>query len=96
MTNNTLPVAHPSRTKVAPPQWSSSLYVRLDRHDVYMFRFLLEAYDNLAIMSVVDRWSAALKIVYSPHQYAEVLEALACMQESVHFTLLFDRVDSTL
>ena len=74
----------------------SSLYVRLDRHDVYMFRFLLEAYDNLAIMSVVDRWSAALKIAYSPHQHAEVLEALECMRETVNFTLLFDRAESSL
>jgi hypothetical protein len=74
----------------------SSLYVRLDRHDVYMFRFLLEAYDNLAIMSVVDRWSAALKIAYSPHQHAELLEALESMRETVNFTLLFDRAESTL
>ncbi len=51
-----------------PPQRSACMYVQIAPKDIAMFKFLLEADDNLGYMSVVDRWSAALKLVYSPHQ----------------------------
>ena len=77
------------RPKSFPPAlWSARLYVQLDSSQVYMFRFLLEAYDNLALMSVVDRWGTVLKIRFSPHQEAEVRQALQEMRQSVEFTLL--------
>ena len=50
------------------PERSTCMYVQIAARDVAMFRFLLEAEDNLGYMSVVDRWSAALKVVFSPHQ----------------------------
>ena len=35
-----------------PPPRSARLYVRLARQDIALFRFLLEAHDNLAVFTV--------------------------------------------
>lgn len=42
--------------------YSCILYAEVPRERIAFFRFLLEAYDNLAIMSVVDRYRAVIKI----------------------------------
>lgn len=63
--------------------YSSSLYVKLAPSDVGMFRFLLEAYDNLALFSVLDKYGAILKVFYSPHQEKEVMQALQSIQTLV-------------
>lgn len=70
------------------PARSSRLYVYIDPSMVHMFRFLLEARDNLGLMTVVDRWRAALMLRFSPHQEREVREALEQMRESVPFVLV--------
>ena len=70
------------------PRWSARLYVRIDPDKVGMFRFLLEAEDNLGYMSVVDRWAAVLQVVFSPHQEQAMRRHLQGMQTSVPFTVL--------
>ena len=52
---------------------------------VHLFRFFLEAEDNLGIMTVVDRWRAALLIRFSPHQQREMVEFLDRLKESLPF-----------
>ncbi len=42
--------------------FSRVLYAEVPRERIALFRFLLEGYDNLAIMSVVDRYRAVIKI----------------------------------
>lgn len=71
-----------------PPMRSGRLYCRIDPSLVHMFRYLLEAEDNLGLMTVVDRWGAVLQVRFSPHQEREVREYLTGMQESVPFTIL--------
>ncbi len=70
------------------PKFSSRLYVRLDMRDVAMFRFLLEAEDNLAYASTVDRWSCVLRVSFSPHQEQAVWKYLETMRERVPFKIL--------
>ena len=70
------------------PNRSAHLYVRIDSSKVHMFRFLLEAADNLGIMTVVDRWGAILMVRFSPHQERELREFLTGMQATVPFTVL--------
>ncbi len=64
------------RRPLAPPEESACLLVRLAPEDVAVFRFLLEARDNLAGFTVLDRREALLKVFFSPHQRVEVLKAL--------------------
>ena len=50
-----------------PPRRSSEvLYAEVPRNQIALYRFLLEGYDNLAIMSVVDRYRAVIKLRFLP------------------------------
>ncbi|UTF50056.1 DUF4911 domain-containing protein [Desulfomicrobium sp. ZS1] len=52
---------------LAPPRRSSEvLYAEVPRNQIALYRFLLEGYDNLAIMSVVDRYRAVIKLRFTP------------------------------
>ncbi|WP_022662981.1 DUF4911 domain-containing protein [Paucidesulfovibrio longus] len=63
----------PRRGRVFPaPDWSARAYVRVARSDVALFRFLLEAWDNLALFTVVDRAAGILMLRFSAHQEREV------------------------
>lgn len=53
-----------------------------------MFRFLLEGFDNLAYMSVVDPWSAVVRVIFSPQQEGELRAALAAMRGQLAFALI--------
>lgn len=66
-----------------PPRRSGRLLVRLKPVHVAMFRFLLEAYDNLAYFTVLNRHEALLKIVFSPHRERAVRTALEAVGGSV-------------
>lgn len=52
------------------------LLLRLAPENVGMFRFLLEAYDNLAMFTVLERRTALLKIEYIDGNREQVLQAL--------------------
>ncbi len=38
----------------------------MPRNQIAFYRFLLEGYDNLAVMSVVDRYRAVIKLRFLP------------------------------
>lgn len=59
--------------KLFPPAHQSErIYVRVPREKIALFRFLLEASDNLAVFTVADRFGCVLMLRYSPHQQAEL------------------------
>lgn len=67
----------PRLPRMRPPcNRSARIYLRLPRQDVARLRFLLEAHDNLGLVSVLDRWEAVVTIIHSPDQTAELREAL--------------------
>lgn len=46
-----------------PPETASRvLYAEVPRERIAVYRFLLEGYDNLAVMSVIDRYRAVIKL----------------------------------
>lgn len=51
---------------VLPAQYSKIFYAQIPRQDIARYRFLLEGYDNLAIMSVIDRFRAVVRIRFLP------------------------------
>ena len=57
--------------------------MRLDAADVGMFRFLLEAYENLAIFSVLEKRPALLKLMYASESRGEVIAALEEIGKSI-------------
>lgn len=66
-----------------PPRRSGRLLVRLEPSRVGMFRFLLEAYDHVAYFTVLNKKSALLKIVFSPHRERAARAALADIAASM-------------
>ncbi len=66
-------------------KYSSCVYLEIKASDVGMFRFLLEAYDNLALFTVLDKYTALLKVFYSPHQENEVTARLEDIRSLVAF-----------
>ena len=68
------------RPLAPPPTWSARRYIRIAPPDIALFRFLLEAHDNLALFTVVDRARGVLLLRYSPQQEAEVEEFLAGLE----------------
>lgn len=70
------------------PAQSARLYIRIAPRHVAMFRFLLEAEDNLGYMSVLNRWEAMLKVTHSPHQARQMRECLRAMQELLPFDFI--------
>lgn len=91
MTNDihTAPARKPRRVRprrgrvFAAPGWSARVYVRVGRKDVALFRFLLEAWDNLALFTVVDRAGGILMLRFSPHQERELRTFLEAVQEEI-------------
>lgn len=69
-----------------PPRRSARLLLRLTPEHIALFRFLLEAYDNLAYFTVLERRTAPLKLVFSPQRERAVRRALSEMARSLPFT----------
>lgn len=74
------------KARVLPaPLRSARVYLYIDPSKVGLFRYFLEAEDNLGIMTVVDRWRAALMVRCSPHQKEALLRFLEEARQSVPF-----------
>ena len=54
------------------PESSARIYVRVSSADIALFRFLLEAHDNLGVFTVVNKFEGVLMVRFSPQQRREV------------------------
>lgn len=71
-----------------PPAWSERLYLRLDPRCLAKLQFLLEGWDNLGVLTVLDTRSALAQLMYSPHQAEEVRRFLDVAGSIVPLTLV--------
>ena len=72
---------HPKQLEAATK--SSIVYLRVGSKDMAMFRFLLEAYDGLAMFTVIEPKTTLVKVIYSPHEEARLKLALESIQELI-------------
>jgi hypothetical protein len=78
-----------SRGRLLPaPAESARLYCRLDPAKVHLFRYFLEAEDNLGLITVVDRRAAVAQIRFSPHQEEALLRFLDELRAILPFSIL--------
>lgn len=70
------------------PERSSRLYVLIDPGKVHLFRFFLETEENLGLMTVVDRWRAALLVRFSPWQEREMRAFLESLRELLDLRII--------
>ncbi|MFP4259361.1 MAG: DUF4911 domain-containing protein, partial [Desulfovermiculus sp.] len=66
-----------------PPSWSERMYISIPRPEIAFFKFMLESEHNLALMTVVDKYAAVIKLSYSPGQTQEMGHFLDRMQEQM-------------
>lgn len=66
--------------------YSDRILVELAPGNVAMFRFLLEAYENLALFTVLERNTALLKVFFAPQSSEEVIRMLEDINRSVPLT----------
>ncbi len=52
--------------------YSDRVYVKIPRDQIGYFKFILESYENLCYMSVIDRFEAVIKISYLKDQVEEL------------------------
>ncbi len=66
-----------------PARASAFALIRIAPGDAGLFRYLLEAQDNLALFTVLDPGEGLFKLIFSPHQKTQVMDALASMRNMV-------------
>lgn len=75
----------------APPHsrqnGSQRLYVTLASKDVAKFKFLLEGYDNLAVMSILDKYASVAQLRFAPGQYRAIKRFLENIAPEIPFTV---------
>ncbi len=80
------------KRRIGPPldaaEHSKFLLVKIAPDLVGMFRFLLEAYGHVAYFSVINKYDALLKIVFSPHRERAAHAALQEISQSLDITIL--------
>lgn len=87
-----LPLALPKMRKrrkgrrFPPASRSARLYLSLPPSSVHIFRYLLEAEDNLGLMTVVDRRRAVILFRFSPHEERRALAFLESIRPLLPFT----------
>jgi hypothetical protein len=48
-----------------PRSWSERINIEVPREQIWYVKFILEAYENLAYLSVIDKYRAVLQLVFS-------------------------------
>lgn len=64
---------------------SSHLAIHIPAQNIAMFRFLLEAHDNLALFTVLERGPAILMLSYAAENHEEILNVLIQISDSIEF-----------
>ena len=59
----------------------ASYRIRIDPEQIYFLKFILEGYDNLTIMSTVDRIEGVMELKYPPELEQDVKGVLQSMAQ---------------
>ncbi|MFP4084667.1 MAG: DUF4911 domain-containing protein [Desulfonatronovibrio sp.] len=71
------------------PDFSRRIYVQLPRKDIALFKFLLEARDNLAYLTVVDKYRAVVQMVCGYGFESEIQEFLSSAGQEISLKVVF-------
>ena len=66
----------------------ASLRIRVDQKQIYFLKFILEGYDNLTIMSTVDRIDGVMELKYPPELEMDVKGVLQSMAQRLKLEYL--------
>jgi hypothetical protein len=66
-------------TRPAHPLRSQRRYYRVDRRDISLLRFILEAYEGVATLTTIDPAGGVVMVTMAPGQEPIVTEVLALL-----------------
>ncbi len=66
----------------------ASCRIRIDPEQIYFLKFILEGYDNLTIMSTVDRTEGVVELKYPPELEQDVRQVLQSMAQRLKLEYL--------
>jgi hypothetical protein len=69
--------------------FSRRTYVQLKRKDIAFFKFLLESRDNLAYLTVIDKYKAVVQVVYGFGFEREIKEFLSDAGQEIFLKIVF-------
>ncbi|KUJ96558.1 MAG: hypothetical protein PWR24_642 [Desulfonauticus sp.] len=69
--------------------FSSRAYLLLPRRDIAYFKFLIEAWDNLAYLTVIDKYKAVIELNFSKEYKNKVLKVLEAIQKEIELKILY-------
>ncbi|GAU07934.1 DUF4911 domain-containing protein [Desulfoplanes formicivorans] len=72
-----------TRSHPNPRCWSAHLYVELPRTDIALFKFILESCDNLAYLSVLDKYRALVRITFAEDMRETVVSLVQSLEDTV-------------
>ena len=58
-------------------------YLRIDRHEIAFLKFIIEAYDGIAVVSTVDPMAGIVKLSIAPGCEADVEMVLQDLKKDV-------------
>jgi len=70
--------------------FSRKTYVQLMRKDIALFKFLLESRDNLAYLTVVDKYRAVVQVVWGYGFEDEIKEFFASAAREIFIKIVFE------
>lgn len=70
--------------------YSKRLYLQVDRKNIALFKFFLEGYDNLAYLTVVDKYKAVLQLVFSHELEKFVHDFIKNIKSDVPVKIVYD------
>lgn len=70
--------------------FSRRIYVQVNRKDIALFKFLLESRDNLAYLTVVDKYKAVVQVVCGYGFESEMEEFLNAASEEMFTKIVYD------
>ena len=64
---------------MATMRQTARLYLRIGRSRIHFLKFILEAYDGMAVLSVVDVGLKNVMFRFAPENIREVVALLSCL-----------------
>ncbi|GAB6888829.1 hypothetical protein JCM13304A_23290 [Desulfothermus okinawensis JCM 13304] len=71
--------------------YSDRVYVKIPRDQIGYFKFILESYENLCYMSVIDRFEAVIKISYLKDQVEELELFLSSLEKEIGLEIIYPK-----
>lgn len=66
-------------TACRAPEGMQTFYLRIRRDRIALFRFLLEGYDGLAVLSTMDAKQGLVRLIVPESRYAELWQLLTAI-----------------